>query len=147
MADDNIQRPPETFQSSPPARADQVTTATPPPGSRGSDGLPAAPTHRGEVTAPRSEAEQFLRWGAGLILVLGVGWGLIFLAAYVAYAGRVSLSPEVATLLAAALSFGFFALAERNLWLSRFMGLRTAPGTSPLREAFFLWLLGVPGLL
>jgi signal peptidase I len=149
MADDNIQRPPETFHSSPPARADHVTTAAPPPGSRGGDGLPAAnpPTHRGEVMAPRSEAEQFLRWGAGLVLVLGMGWGLIFLAAYFAYSGRIPLSPEVAALLAAALSFGFFALAERNLWLSRFMGLRTAPGTSPLREAFFLWLLGVPGLL
>src|SRR5262249_11608370 len=36
---------------------------------------------------------------------------------------------------------------ERNFWLSRFMCLRIDPGTHSWQSAFWLCLLGVPGLL
>jgi signal peptidase I len=91
--------------------------------------------------------EQFLRWGAGLVLVLVLGWGLIAGVAYAAYRANVRLEVGTVVLLTAVLSLVLFVLLERNLWLSRFMGLRTDAHTSPYREAVFLWLLGVPGLL
>jgi signal peptidase I len=138
MADDNIQRPPETLAPPPPARTDQVTAAPP----------VAAPAPPGEAVAgERSEAEQLLRWGAGLVLVMAAGWGFIALVGGLVYKLNYSLDLKAAALIAAVFSLGFFILLERNLWLSRFMGLRTEANPSRLKEAFFLWLLGVPGLL
>src|SRR5262249_6710812 len=121
----------------PAARGDQAVTAAPPP--------PPAP--RAPEEAARSEVEQFLRWGAGLVLVLALGWGLIAFVAYAAYRFNVRLDLGVIIALAPVLSLGLFVSLERNLWLSRFMGLRPDASTSPYKEAFFLWLLGVPGLL
>ena len=139
MADDNIQRPPETF---PPAPAARPTRPRRPPLPR----PPPAP--RAEMTAAgRSETEQFLRLGAGLVLVLLMGWGLIAGVGFAAYRANVPLEMGTVVALAVVLSLGLFILLERNLWLSRFMGLRTVANTSPYKEAFFLWLLGVPGLL
>src|SRR5437868_4102249 len=95
----------------------------------------------------RSEVEQFLRWGAGLVLILAAGWGFIFFVGYVAYRGGMPLDFQAALIIAAVLSFGFLLFLERGLWLSRFMGLRVGPHSAPLKEAAFLWLTGVPGLL
>jgi len=148
MADDNIQQPPDPLLP-PPARADHATTATPPVGSAENDRVTAVPSPPRAEKAPavRSEPEQFLRWSAGVILVLVAGWGFIALVAWAAYTDRIPLPVEVAAILAAALSLGFFVLVERNLWFGRFMGLHTDGNPSPFREAFFLWLLGAPGLL
>jgi signal peptidase I len=140
MADDNIQRTPETLSPAPLVRVDQATTATPPP---------PPPPPLGEVPAPRqrSEVEQFLRWGAGLVLVMMMGWGFIAFIAYLAYHLNLHLDLSIVIGLAAILSLAGFVALQRNLWLSRFMGLRTEANPSPFKEAFFLWFLGVPGLL
>lgn len=153
MADDNIQRPPDPLHPAP--AGDQATTATPPttapPRAGDGDRLPVAPAPAplGEMEAAgrRSEVEQFLRWGAGLVLVLAAGWGFIALVAYAAYKGNFRIELGTAAALASVLSLVLFVVLQRNLWLSRFMGLRTEANPSPLKEAFILWLLGVPGLL
>jgi signal peptidase I len=99
------------------------------------------------AAAGRSELEQFLRWGAGLILVLCMGWGLIAGVAYAAYRANVRLDLSIILLAASFLSLVILILLEHNLWLSRFMGLRVDARSSPYKQAFFLWLFGVPGLL
>jgi signal peptidase I len=153
MADDNIQQPSDPLHPIPPARNDHATTAVPPNpplvGAAGSDRVTAVPPAPRTGTAPavRSELEQFLRWGAGLFLVLAAGWGIILGVALLAYAEQFPISVGLAAILTAALSLGFFILVERDFWLSRFMGLRVEAPASPLKEAFFLWLMGVPGLL
>jgi signal peptidase I len=148
MTDDNIQRAPETVRPTPHAAGEPGTAAA----SGVVDHLPPARADsapRAATPAPggRSEVEQFLRWGAGLVLVLAIGWGFIFLVGYGAYVANAPVDLRTVGLLAALLSFVFFIVAEQKLWLSRFMGLRTDANASPLKEAFFLWLLGVPGLL
>ena len=49
--------------------------------------------------------------------------------------------------LGAALSLGLFMLLERNLWLSRFMGLRIDASSAGWKSALLFWLLGVVILL
>ncbi len=83
-----------------------------------------------------------LRWLAGLCIVLLCGWIPLGVTFYV-----FREHYQLAELLAAALSFGAFYMLERDLWLSRFMGLHVAPNASPLMAAFWLWIFGVAGLL
>ncbi len=139
MADDHIQRPPETRVPGP-TPADHATTATPPG--------PPAPAPRLEAAAANgSEGEAFGRWAAGLAIVLAAGWGFIAVVAWLTYRYQERMSVLPIAMIAAVVSLGFFLLLERNRWLSNFMGLRPAPNASPYKDAFFLWLLGVPGLL
>jgi hypothetical protein len=95
----------------------------------------------------RSEASLLIGWCVGLILTLVMGWGLIAVVAYVAYRWNVGISFNLAGLIASGVSLGLLLLLEQNLWLSRFMGLRLGPHSTPLKEALFLWFLGIPGLL
>ena len=83
---------------------------------------------------------------AGLIIVLAIGWGFIGYAALLAYKWNLPFSFGT-DILASVSSFALIYLLQRNLWLSRFMGLRTDANSSPLKSTFFIWLLGVPGLL
>ena len=59
---------------------------------------------------------------------------------------QVGISLNAAAGIASILSFVFLYCAEKDLWLSRFMGLRLGPHSSRIKETFFLWLLGIPGL-
>jgi signal peptidase I len=87
------------------------------------------------------------RWMLGLILILVAGWGLIAAAAYGAHHYHLGVNYKVAAIAAAIVSLILFTILERDMWLSRFMGLRISSRSSPLIEALFMWLLGVPGLM
>jgi hypothetical protein len=140
MADENIQRPPEHFAATAPTHAS-------------SDGItphvPSARAHGGVLGRGRavSEIELSIRWFIGLVAVLIMGWGLVFLAYWTARKVGFELDLSAAALVASPVSLFIFWLAEKNLWLSRFMGLRLGPSSSRLKETLFLWLLGVPGLM
>src|SRR5438093_7044986 len=43
-------------------------------------------------TVPRSEAERFLRWLAGLFLITGAGWGFIVLVGFLSVRLRIGIS-------------------------------------------------------
>jgi signal peptidase I len=85
------------------------------------------------------------RWIAGCLLVAVCGWGLLILTLYLTRSFKKDM--EIAGSVTGLLDLGLFLLLERNFWLSRFMGLRIEPGARPWQSAFWLWLLGVPGLL
>jgi signal peptidase I len=91
----------------------------------------------------------YLGWFAGLLIVLVCGWGVLYLVFYLTRSS--SRSPNLALSIAAPLNFFVFLLLEKNLWLSRLMGLRITPRANPhfnqWYSAFLLWLFGVPGLL
>jgi signal peptidase I len=92
-----------------------------------------------------SEIQRFIGWSCGLVLILVCGWGLLAVALYLTR--HETRNMEVAGGVAALLSLGMFFFLERNLWLSRFMGLRITEKTVPWAEALFLWVFGIPGLL
>lgn len=85
------------------------------------------------------------RWLAGCLLVAVCGWGLVFASLYLAHSYKKDL--QIAGVLTVLFDLGLFLLLERNFWLSRFMGLRIEPGARPWQSAFWLCLLGIPGLL
>jgi signal peptidase I len=135
----------------PPARPE----APAPPGPSG-DGFRAALAQARQAdNAPpvrrreRSELSLYLGWFAGLLIVLVCGWGVLYLV--FSLTRSHSRSPTLAVSIAGVLDFFVFLLLEKNLWLSRLMGLRITPRANPRfnqwYSAFLLWLLGVPGLL
>jgi signal peptidase I len=77
---------------------------------------------------------------AGLLIVLPLGWGLVYLA-YTS-ADRFGVTKEMAAVVAAAVSLGVFLFAERGRWLSRLMGLEYHPATPAWMSAGAFWLLG-----
>jgi hypothetical protein len=89
-----------------------------------------------------AEALMYVRWMAGLLLVLCLGWGTIFFVGYLAYAAKIPVPLDIAVAVASVLDLGLFLLLQRKLWLSRFMGLRLDSHSSPLKEAVLLWALG-----
>jgi hypothetical protein len=82
-----------------------------------------------------------------VVIVLLVGWGLIFFLGFVFRAHPLGMNETVAWVFRAAISVALFVLLEQKLWLTHFMGLRPIYGESPIAEALFLALLGVPGLM
>jgi signal peptidase I len=90
------------------------------------------------------ELERFAGWCVGLALVVVCGWGLIAFSLWLTQGYRRDM--ELAGSVAALLSLGLFLLLERNLWLSRIMGLRLTPNSVPWKEAVQFWLLGVGAL-
>jgi signal peptidase I len=85
------------------------------------------------------------RWLLGCLLVAVCGWGLVALSLYLMYWNKKDM--QIGGVLTVLLDLGLFLLLERNFWLSHFMGLRIEPGERPWQSAFWLCLLGVPGLL
>ena len=66
-----------------------------------------------ELPGPwRSELEQFLRWGAGLIVIGAAGWGFVFFVSYLAYRSGTTFEAETAAFVASGLSFVFLFLLE-----------------------------------
>jgi signal peptidase I len=102
-----------------------------------------------EATKPALGAETLAlaRWTLGLLLIIIAGWGFIAVVGYFTYKWKVGIAFETAAAIAAIISLGLFFMLEQGMWLSRFMGLRIHPRSSPAIEALYLWLLGVPGLL
>jgi signal peptidase I len=88
---------------------------------------------------------RFAGWCAGLVLVTVCGWGLLAFSLWLTQGSRQDM--EVAGGLTALLSLGLFLLLERDLWLSRLMGLRIGPTSAAWKSALLDWGLGVPGLL
>ncbi len=136
----------------PPSRPEAPPAAAGPP----ADGFRAALAQARQsdngppVRKPaRSELSLYLGWFAGLVIVLVCGWGVLYLVFYLTRSH--ARSPELALAIAAPLNFFVFLLLERNLWLSRLMGLRISPRSTPRYNqwysAFLLWFFGVPGLL
>jgi hypothetical protein len=138
MADDHIQRPPEQVAPGPPRAVVDGRLPAATAQSSAASPLPAG-------SGP-GEGILLLRWLVGVMIVLVCGWALIIVAVWIGHSFPEALAMDVAGAIAAVLSLGLFLTLERNLWLSRFMGLRIGPTTSPLTEAVMLWLLGVPGL-
>jgi hypothetical protein len=108
---------------------------------------PDRPAERDGAASPvslsiESELLLYVRWFVGLIVVLCLGWGLIAFVGDLAYINVVRLPILAAVLIAAAFDLALFVLLEKRLWLSRFIGLRLGPHTSPLTEAGAMWLLG-----
>ena len=101
----------------------------------------------GAALPRRSEIAVFCCWLAGLALLLVSGWGFIIICYLIAKACHLDVSFQAVLGTAGLLSFGMLYLLERNLWLSRFMGLRLGPHSTPLNEALFFWITWVPGLL
>src|SRR5579871_53661 len=72
-----------------------------------------------------SEAQIILRHLAGMGLVMAVGWGLIALVAFVGYrmfGPRMTI--DAIGPVFAVVSFGLFYLLQKDLWLTRFLGIR-----------------------
>jgi signal peptidase I len=107
---------------------------------------PYVPPHQSPWKAGLAELVFFLRWVAGLVLLVVCGWGFIALAAYFVSA-HLEVGMLVAGAAAAVVSLGFILVLEHRFWLSRFMGLTYSPDSPAWMSAVFLWLLGVPGLL
>jgi signal peptidase I len=57
------------------------------------------------------------------------------------------VSWEVATSIGADLSFIFLLVLQKNLWLSRLLGLRVTSHSTQVGEAAFIWLFGIVALL
>jgi signal peptidase I len=118
-----------------------------PGGSEGGD------TGNGETDVRIPEWLLFLRWVAGFLIILAAGWGFIALDIILArwlfphtMIGQLEIG-EVVGLVSPIPSFIFFFMLEKNLWLSRFMGLRLTGRSSRLTETLFFWLFGVARLL
>jgi hypothetical protein len=137
MADEHIRAPDQHIRpgASPPGRG-----LAPDRGPEGEE-QPAAPS------GVLHEGLMFLRWFAGLVIVLVLGWGLILAGILLARAWRLAIPMEVVGVVFAGVSLAVLIVLERNFWLSRFMGLRIGARSSPLGEAVILWALGIPGLL
>lgn len=83
---------------------------------------------------------------AGLIIVLAVGWGLVYATYTLAGAYHLGVTPFAAALIAAAVSFAAFQYLERDYRLSRLAGFD--PGDEPAwLSAVFLWAGGPLWLL
>ncbi len=129
-----------------PSQSEPVPTAvTAEPPARPGPVAPAELTARTGEGGERSELSLLLGWCAGLALVVVCGWGLIWLAFYLAR--QLRTGPELPVAGAAMLSLGLFLVLERAFWLSRLMGLQIGPGAAPWQSALLHWLFGVPGLL
>jgi signal peptidase I len=83
------------------------------------------------------------------LIILASGWGLLALTIVVAR----RLFPNVSwdmwpylLLFPGIPSFFLFLLLEKNLWLSRFIGLKIGPHSSQIGEAIFFFVLGILGL-
>jgi signal peptidase I len=94
-----------------------------------------------------SEVVLYLRWVLGFLLILGSGWGFLVLVAIVARSFLPTMALSTAAQIAAIPSFLLFFFLEKNLWLSRFMGLRVGPHSTRIGETLFFWLLGPIALL
>jgi signal peptidase I len=145
MADERTTLPASEPAPAPLARSTDVTVAPGPTpagpfgeardgGRAGADGDQAA----------RSELVQLAGWMAGLVVVFVCGWGLIGLAYYLTRSFTDNFLVPVVP--AALVSLGLFLLLEKDLWLSRLMGLRIHPGAHGWMSALLLWALGLPGL-
>ncbi|HTU90645.1 MAG TPA: S26 family signal peptidase, partial [Gemmataceae bacterium] len=143
MADENVPTP--SPHSS--ARFTAASAVTSTPSSNGQLASPngSAPHDDKIKNAVVPEFVMLGRWIAGSLLVAVCGWGLVILSLYLTrwYKKDMQIAGGVAGLF----DLGLFLLLERNFWLSRFMGLRIEPGARPWQSAFWLFLLGVPGLL
>src|SRR5260221_14646881 len=84
----------------------------------------------------QSEILMVLRWTLGIFLLLSCGWGLEFLAYY------LTESESIALPAASLVSFVLLYLLEKDLWLSRSIGLRVGPSSSRIKETVILWLFG-----
>jgi hypothetical protein len=138
MADEHIRSPENQLRrGQPPAGVPADRSEAPADADDTTDHLPSF----------GAEVLQYFRWLVGMILVLCVGWGFIAFVAYLAYTSRLPLALNVAVISAAVLDLGIFLLLEHKLWLSRFMGLRIGPHSSPVLEAVLLWLFGIGYLM
>jgi signal peptidase I len=129
---------------SPPSSAQftAVPGANPP-----SENTNGALTQSRELNKPAAVPEMVMlgRWMLGALLVAVCGWGLVILSLYLMYQNKKDM--QIGAAVTVLLDLGLILLLERNFWLSRFMGLRIEPGERPWQSAFWLCLLGVPGLL
>ncbi len=83
---------------------------------------------------------------AGLVVVLAVGWGLIYAAYTLAGKYHLGVTPFAAALIAAAVSFAAFQYLERDFRLTRLTGFE--PGDEPAwLSAVFVWVGGPLWLL
>ncbi len=133
---ESVPRPTERIAAGPPPGAPEggIREGVPP-------GAPATPT------AHPTEAMLLLRQLTGLLIILCSGWGFIVFVGFMSKTWNVGLSLSAAAGFASVLSFCFFLALERNLWLSRFIGLRLSPHASPVVEALFFWFFGFVALL
>lgn len=142
MSDENVPTP------SPHSSA-RFTTASGVTSSVSSNGQLPNPNDSGHNDAAKSsfmpEFVMLGRWLAGCMLVAVCGWGFVTLALYLTHWYKKDM--QLAFGISGLFTLGLFLLLERNFWLSRFMGLRIEPGARPWQSAFWLCLLGVPGLL
>ena len=79
---------------------------------------------------------------AGLIVVLALGWGLVYAAYTLAGVYHLGVTPFAAALIAAAVSFAAFQYLERDFRLTRLTGFE--PGDEPGWLSAALWWLGGP---
>lgn len=148
----------------PPARAEAIAAGAPtasvsPPRSdaikAGSPTVAGTPvpsdkTPGKEVTGPhRSDINLFFCWLAGVFILLPC-WagGLSFVFYFATRRLHLHFVPELAAgWIGFILSFVLLFLLERNLWLSRFMGLRLGPHSTQLTETLYFFITGIAGLL
>ena len=80
-------------------------------------------------------------FGAGLALVVGAGWMLLYAGYKLAHWMNWGESYGIA--LAAVASLALFVVLERDFWLSGLLGLRHKPNASWVPSAVLMWLFGV----
>jgi hypothetical protein len=158
MADEHV-RPPSEQVASGPLRPESATQPVPsserviphPRLSASSQEAYVAPGAGADpASIPRQAPHDYLlllRWSVGVLIIICSGWGFIALVAFIAHRHGIGIPFEAATAIAALLSLGMFLLLERDLWLSRFMGLRLTAKASPLKESLFFWFFGIAALL
>jgi signal peptidase I len=108
---------------------------------------PPSEEQQGEELARQSEVVRLTRWIGGLALLVGCGWGLIVAVALACRHWRLGIEFQTSVAIGSGFSLILILLLERNLWLSRFMGLRLSQHSTQVGEAVFLWLFGVASLL
>ena len=129
------------YANAPPStgRSEAVVAGSPAPAP------PPPPPPAPKTALPhRSQFNLFICWLAGVFIIIGLGWGFIGFGAFIDRRFHLHIYLEV---FAAVISFVSLYTLERNLWLSRFMGLRLGPRSSQLTETLFFFFFGIAGLL
>jgi Signal peptidase, peptidase S26 len=151
MADEQMPKPDgilrETvYAGAPPAmvRSDAIVAGAPTaglasPGHSERSGLAVGPV--------RSQISLFFCWLAGVFLLIVCGWGLIGFCCLIDRRLHWNIPFELAAGLGGLLSLGLLYYLERDLWLSRLMGLRLGPHSTQITETLFFFFTGIVGLL
>jgi hypothetical protein len=100
-----------------------------------------------DVGSLRSDFNVFVCWLAGVFLIIVCGWGLIGFCCYLPAWLHLRIPYLLAGTVGALISLGLLSLLEKDMWLSRFMGLRLGTHSTQWTETLLVFFTGIVGLL